>query len=142
MLMTMNRKAAANYGEVMVQTGVATSDSIELIQMLLDGLLESINLAEGHIKQKAIVEKSRHLTRASRIVIGLQGALDHEKGGDLARNLSELYAYVTRRLLHVNIHNDLAALTEVRELMVQIRDAWKMVPMLVPARGAPQRKAG
>jgi len=62
MLMTMNRKAAANYGEVMVQTGVATSDSIELIQMLLDGLLESINLAEGHIKQKAIVEKSRHLT--------------------------------------------------------------------------------
>jgi len=75
-------------------------------------------------------------------VIGLQGALDHEKGGDLARNLSELYAYVTRRLLHVNIHNDLAALAEVRELMVQIRDAWKMVPMLVPAKGAPLRKAG
>ena len=127
-----SRRAAANYGAVMVETGVATADRAQLVQMLLDGLLESLNAAEGHIRANAIQEKSHHLNRAGRIIIGLQSSLDYEKGGDLARNLSELYAYVTRRLLQINMKNDLVALSEVKGLMVQIRDAWKTVPSLVP----------
>jgi len=69
----------------------------------------------------------------SRIVIGLQGALDFERGGDLANNLNELYGYVTRRLLHVNARNDLDALEEIFGLMNEIRSAWEGVPDLIPA---------
>ena len=121
-----SRKVAANYGAVMVETGVATADRAQLVLLLLDGLLESLNAAEGHIKANAIQEKSRHLNRAGRIVIGLQGSLDFEKGGDLARNLAELYGYITRRLLQINMKNDLVALSEVKGLMMQIRDAWQI----------------
>jgi flagellar protein FliS len=65
--------------------------------------------------------------------LGLQGALDFEKGGDLASNLNELYSYVTRRLIHVNLHNDLKALEgEIYGLMSEIREAWDTVPSLVP----------
>ncbi len=127
-----SRKVAANYGAVMVETGVATADRAQLVLLLLDGLLESLNAAEGHIKANAIQEKSRHLNRAGRIVIGLQGSLDFEKGGDLARNLAELYGYITRRLLQINMKNDLVALSEVKGLMMQIRDAWQTVPSLIP----------
>lgn len=127
-----SRKVAANYGAVMVETGVATADRVQLVLLLLDGLLESLNAAEGHIKANAIQEKSRHLNRAGRIVIGLQGSLDFEKGGDLARNLAELYGYITRRLLQINMKNDLVALSEVKGLMMQIRDAWQTVPSLIP----------
>ena len=70
--------------------------------------------------------------RAGRIVIGLQGALDLEKGGDLANNLYELYSYVTRRLIHVNARNDLEVLQEVYVLMSDIRQAWRDVPNLLP----------
>jgi flagellar protein FliS len=130
--MMPNRKAAlADYGAVMVETGVSDADSVQLIQMLLDGLIESLDAAEGHIKANAIQAKSQHLTRAGRIVLGLQGALDFEKGGDLARNLSELYGYVTKRLLQVNLKNDLEGLHEVRGLMQQIREAWMLVPVKV-----------
>jgi flagellin-specific chaperone FliS len=66
------------------------------------------------------------------IVVGLQGALDFDKGGDIARNLNDLYSYVTRRLFHVNAHNDLEALQEVHNLMNEIRGAWQVVPSLVP----------
>ena len=72
------------------------------------------------------------MVRAGRIVIGLQGALDLEKGGDLARNLHELYSYVTRRLVYVNAHNDLTVLNEVQTLMSEIRQAWRDVPNLLP----------
>ena len=135
--MRANSRAIQSYGEVKVSSGVASANNVQLIQMLFDGLLESLATARGHIQHKNITEKSKAIARASRIVIGLQGALDFEKGGDLANNLNELYSYVTRRLFHVNAHNDLAALDEIHGLMREIRDAWEGVPALVPASNRP-----
>jgi len=131
--MRANQKAIAAYGDVKVTTGVASANGVQLIQMLFDGLLESLAATKGHIQNGAIVEKGKSIARASRIVIGLQGALDFERGGDLANNLNELYGYVTRRLLHVNARNDLDALEEIFGLMNEIRTAWEGVPDLIPA---------
>jgi len=131
--MRANQKAIASYGDVKVTTGVATANNVQLIQMLFDGLLESLATAKGHIQNGAIVDKGKSIARASRIVLGLQGALDFERGGDLANNLNELYGYVTRRLLYVNARNDLDALDEIYSLMNEIRSAWEGVPDLIPA---------
>jgi len=133
MQMRANQKAIASYGDVKVTTGVATANNVQLIQMLFDGLLESLATAKGHIQNGAIVDKGKSIARASRIVLGLQGALDFERGGDLANNLNELYGYVTRRLLYVNARNDLDALEEIFGLMNEIRSAWEGVPDLIPA---------
>jgi flagellar protein FliS len=131
------QRAIQSYGDVKVSTGVATSNNVQLIQMLFDGLLESLVATRGHIQHNNIQEKSKSIARASRIVLGLQGALDFEKGGDLANNLNELYSYVTRRLFHVNAHNDLVVLDEIYGLMKEIRDAWEGVPALVPPSSRP-----
>ena len=135
--MNMRERALASYGDVKVTTGVAGADSVQLIQMLFDGLIESLSTARGHMERGAIVEKGKALARAGRIVVGLQGALDFEKGGEIARNLNDLYSYVTRRLFHVNANNDLAALEEVHNLMNEIRTAWQQVPALVPGNPRP-----
>lgn len=135
--MRANLRAIQSYGDVKVTSGVASANNVQLIQMLFDGLLESLVAARGHIQHRNIHEKSKAIARASRIVLGLQGALDFEKGGDLAGNLNELYSYVTRRLFHVNAHNDLAVLDEIHGLMKEIRDAWEGVPSLVPASNKP-----
>ena len=135
--MRANMRAIQSYGDVKVTSGVASANNVQLIQMLFDGLLESLVAARGHIQHRNINEKSKAIARASRIVLGLQGALDFEKGGDLAANLNELYSYVTRRLFHVNAHNDLAVLDEIHGLMKEIRDAWEGVPSLVPASNKP-----
>jgi len=135
--MRANMRAIQSYGDVKVTSGVAAANNVQLIQMLFDGLLESLAAARGHIQHRNINEKSKAIARASRIVLGLQGALDFEKGGDLAANLNELYSYVTRRLFHVNAHNDLAVLDEIHGLMKEIRDAWEGVPSLVPASNKP-----
>ena len=130
--MRANHRAIESYGQVKVSTGVSKASSVELIQMLFDGLIESMSAAKGHIQHNNISEKSKAIARASRIVLGLQGALDFEKGGELAKNLDELYNYVTRRLLHVNARNDLQALEEIYGLMFEIRSAWESVPELIP----------
>ena len=130
----MNPQRALNsYGSVKVVAGVATASNVELIMMLFDGLIESLSLARGHIQHGSIESKSKSLQRASRIVLGLQNALDHEKGGELARNLSDLYTYVVRRIIDINAYNDLEALDEVVSMMQEIRAAWNQVPSLVPS---------
>jgi flagellar protein FliS len=63
--------------------------------------------------------------------VGLQGALDFERGGELAQNLNELYSYMTRRLFHINAHNDLTALEEVKTLVWDISQAWQTLPSLL-----------
>jgi len=131
-IMRLNFKAMESYGDGNRASQAVVADKVELIQMLFDGLLESLVTARGHIEHGAIEEKSKSLVRAGRIVIGLQGALDLDKGGDLARNLHELYSYVTRRLVYVNAHNDLNVLNEVQTLMTEIRQAWRDVPNLLP----------
>jgi len=134
--MRANYRAIESYGQVKVSTGVSKANSVELVQMLFDGLIESMSAAKGHIIHKNLEDKSKSIARASRIVLGLQGALDFEKGGELAKNLDELYNYVIRRLLHVNARNDLQALDEIYGLMIEIRSAWETVPALIPR--APQ----
>lgn len=131
--MRVHFKALDSYGAGSTSSQVGVADRVELIQMLFDGLIDSLSTARGHIERQAIEEKSKSLTRASRILVGLQGALDFEQGGELASNLNELYGYAIRRLLHVNIHNDIEALNEIRSLMSEVREAWRAVPSLVPA---------
>lgn len=130
--MRLHKFAHDSYGSIQLATGVASADNVKLILMLFDGLLESLAVTQGHIQHGNIPDKGKSIARASRIVLGLQGALDLDRGGDLARNLDELYSYVTRRLIHVNAHNDLVVLDEIRGLMNEIRDAWQTLPSLVP----------
>ena len=107
-----------------INTDPATASNIELIGMLFDGLLESLIATQSHIKNNNMQEKSKSVARSRRLVLGLQGALDFEKGGDLAENLNELYGYVIRRLLDVDDKNDQDALREIVKLMDDIRTGW------------------
>jgi flagellar protein FliS len=131
--MRVHFKAIDSYSTGSTATQAAVANRVELIQMLFDGLVDSLSAARGHIERRNIEEKNTALTRASRIVVGLQAALDLDKGGDLATNLNELYSYIIRRILHINIHNDLEALGEVRSLIAEVREAWRQVPSLLPA---------
>ena len=134
-------RAAQSYGSVQVMTGVASADSVQLIQMLFDGLAESLATARGHIENQNIEDKAKSLSRAGRIIVGLQGALDFERGGELAHNLNELYSYMTRRVLHINAFNDLEALAEVSGLVRDVASAWQQLPGLLAGNTQSQRYA-
>jgi flagellar protein FliS len=140
--MRVNFKAMASYGADNFASQASVANGVVLIQMLFDGLIDSLVAAQGHLQHGAIAEKGVAISRASRIVVGLQGSLDFEKGGDLAQNLNELYSYVTRRLIYANAYNDAGCLQEVQGLMDEIRQAWREVPSLsraqAPARASPQ----
>ncbi len=129
--MAFRKKGLASYGEVNVQAGTAYADSVQLIQMLFDGLIDSLAAAEGQIEREEMQAKGESLARAMRIIVGLQGSLNLEKGGEIAVNLASLYGYCARRLTHANLENDVEAIQEVKRLINEIREAWAQVPELL-----------
>lgn len=112
------------YRQVGVQTGVESASPHQLVLMLYDGLLESIVRARGALDVGDIEAKGLAITRAARIVDeGLKAALS-PAGGELTLHLSNLYAYVSARLMHAHLRNDVASLDECRRLIEPLRDAW------------------
>jgi flagellar protein FliS len=130
-IMAYKNRGANAYRNVDVSSAVPYADSVQLIQMLFDGLMASLADAEGHFDRNDIKGKNDCIGRATKIILGLQSALDFERGEELATNLSELYDYCVRRLLKANIRNDLEGIQEVKSLMSEIKDAWSLVPQLL-----------
>jgi len=87
----------------------------------------------GHVEAKG-----RAITRAVRIVEeGLRCSLNMEAGGQLAKDLSDLYSYLSMRLTLANVRNDEASLDEAYRLMQPLREAWNSIG---PQADAPQRR--
>ena len=128
------------YTKVGVETGVIEASPHKLILMLFDGAIVALASARRHMEDKAIPEKGQDISRAIDIISnGLGASLNLQIGGELAERLHALYDYMARRLLHANLHNDLAAIEEVSRLLGELRSAWEEItddPAVVSANRA------
>jgi len=124
----MMTKDLSQYQQVSAHGGVAASDPHQLILLLMNGALDAIAVAKGHMRRGEIAEKGANVSRAISIIDGLRGSLDHEIGGELVVNLDELYRYMGQRLLQANIKDNAEWLDEVSGLLREIKDAWEQIP--------------
>ncbi|MDJ0805694.1 MAG: flagellar export chaperone FliS [Gammaproteobacteria bacterium] len=125
----MNYKhGARQYGRVAVGSETAFASPHRLVQMLMEGALEKIAVAKGHMDRKEFEAKGKHINWAISIINGLRSSLNLEEGGEMAVNLDNLYDYMVRRLCESNLKNDLAILDEVSSLLTEIKSAWDVIP--------------
>jgi len=116
------------YQQVGVETRLSGADPHQLVAMLFDGFMEAVAQGRGAMRSGDRLAKGLALGRAVRIVEeGLRAGLDVKAGGALARDLGELYTYLTMRLTMANLKDDEAALDECQRLMTPLREAWMAI---------------
>lgn len=121
------RSKLAAYRSVSAHGAVAEGDPHALVLTLFDAVLGRLTAARTCI-EKAEVTRKAGLLHSSVVLLGeLRGSLDVQKGGQLAQNLSELYEYMMRRVIHANANDDATAVTEVLGLLGEIRTAWAAI---------------
>jgi flagellar protein FliS len=121
---TMKRGVNA-YANVGLETGIASASPHKLIVMLYDGALVALLSAKTNIAANNIAAKGTSISKAITIIDnGLRASLDKDAGGEIAANLDALYDYMSRRLLHANLKNDVPAIEEVHRLLTDLREAW------------------
>jgi flagellar protein FliS len=126
--MSPRKSALREYRDVGASTRVTSADPHTLILMLMDGALDAMAAAKGHVQRGAIEDKGRNLARAIAIIDGLRASLDRSASPELSDNLDDLYDYMSRRLLYANVYDDTVAIDEVAGLLREIRSAWDSIP--------------
>lgn len=116
---------ATNACETYLESRILTADPVELVHILCRSVLDAIRQARLDLREGRIRERSRAITRASDILNELALSLDHQAGGDLSRNLAELYAYVQKLLVDGNTRQQDAPLAEAENLVTMLAEAWQ-----------------
>ncbi len=121
-----NPQGVSAYQSVGAGGAIGGASRERLVQMLLDGALERIATAKGHIQRGEAAQKGEQIGKAISIVDGLRGSLNPE-AGEISQNLGDLYVYISGRLLTANAEADPAILDEVADLLREIRSAWDVI---------------
>ena len=119
-------RALSSYSALEVETGIGSASPQRLIIMLYDGALKSVFAAKAAMARGDVAAKGAALSKAISIIDeGLRAALNLEGGGEIAHNLMALYEYISTRLLHANLKNDVKSLDEAGRLLSELKNAWE-----------------
>lgn len=95
-----------------------------LVPLLYEHLLAHLRRAQIQIQQREYEGKAASLEKASDILIELMGALDRDKGGELAERLAALYAYFGSEILAVGRSLDTGRLGKTVEMISSLHESW------------------
>lgn len=133
MVKSRANSALSRYQSVNVSTGIEDATPHRLVRMLMEGALDKIAIAKGHMLHSEMAEKGRYISWAITIISGLQSSLDMEAGGEISRNLDDLYDYMVRRLGEAGASNDPMILDEITSLLIEVKSAWDVIPQRLEA---------
>ena len=121
-----NKKMTAAYQTTERNALVETEDSHQLVLIMFDALIKSIDIYVDNIDIKtADTElRTKHFSRSLTIIYSLQSSLDFEKGGDIADNLFQTYEFARQMIIGSIKNMDAAGPKRALGLLTEIREAW------------------
>lgn len=125
----------AQYDQYLEQT-ILTASPMELVRTLYRLVLDNVRQAAHCLVSGDIAGRGKAVSTATDALLELLTSLDHQQGGALSRNLSELYGYMASRMLQGHMDQDATPFDEVERLVSTLLDAWENVEFATPAAGS------
>jgi flagellar secretion chaperone FliS len=105
------------------KTRATTATPAQLIGMLYDALLVSLQRAVEALEEDRRMPATEQLVRSQRLVTELRCSLNFE-AGELSRNLDNIYEYVWKQLVAANVSRDAGSVASCVSLIAPLRRAW------------------
>jgi len=111
------------------ETSIKTAGQGKLIVLLYDEAIKNLDraIAVLDLENRQYDKANNAIIKAQDIITELSASLDFEKGKDIASNLFSLYVYFNRQLTAANLDKDSKPLIPVRNMMYELRSAWKQI---------------
>jgi flagellar protein FliS len=94
----------------------------------LDQALELMHLNDSGKRDPSRIEKiGKSVVKTQEIISELMVSLDFEQGGEIAGNLFSLYTWFNRELMEANIRQEARRISNIRNLIEDLRGAWHEV---------------
>ena len=118
-------KGYGAYSQAYQKAAVNTVDQRKLILMLYDGAIKFLSHAVEKMEKGEAYEAHSHLIKGKSIIAELLASLNLDNGGDIARNLQRLYAYMFNELIDANLNKEADRVQRVVHLLKELRMAWQ-----------------
>lgn len=107
-------------------TSIQSASREKLLLMMYEGAIKFVKLALTAMEKKDIAARGENIGRAFDIVLELNNTLDHKVGdGEIAKQLEQLYMFITDQFTKANIHNDPKPLMEALKILETLYEGWK-----------------
>lgn len=108
-------------------SAVMTATPGGLVVMLYDGIGRFLRQAAAAMEDGDRATASARMQRAEAIVSELQVTLDHERGGEIAGRLADIYGFWRRHLDEARAEQDPARLRQVVTQAAELRTAFAAI---------------
>lgn len=119
---------ATNMQAAYKQNAMNTASPGELTLMLYNGCLKFLKQAKQAIEANDIQGRSVAMTKAQNIIRELMVTLKTDS--EVGENMMRMYDFILSRMIDANVQNDVKALEEAEQLVIEFRDTWKQVIQL------------
>ncbi|MDP2575164.1 flagellar export chaperone FliS [Vibrio penaeicida] len=116
------------YKKVSVDSQLSAASPHKIIQMLMAGAIERLIQGKAAMQQGNIATKGERLGKALDIVIALRSCLSMDDGGDIAKNLDQLYEFMITQITVANQSNEPKPIDDVVDIIREIKSAWDQIP--------------
>lgn len=108
------------------QTSITSASREQILLMLYEGAIKFTKLAIQAAEQKKVAERGTNLMRAYDIIMELQVSLDHKVGGDVAKQLDQLYTFILDQYTKTNISGEVQPLKDALKVIENLYEGWKV----------------
>jgi flagellar protein FliS len=119
------------------QTAVTTASREQILIMLYEGAIKQLKKASECCQAKDLAGKGVAVGKAHDIINELSNSLDFSVGGEIAKNLERLYAFMVEQIVQGNIQNDPTKFDASRKLLENLLEGWKgAIEQIKQAKGS------
>src|SRR5437868_7909444 len=105
-------------------TSIQSASREKLLLMMYEGAIKFVKMAITAAENKQIAERGMNIGRAYDIILELNNTLDHKVGGDISKNLEQLYMFITDQYQQANITGDPQPLRGALKVLETLYDGW------------------
>ena len=106
------------------QNSIATASKEQILIMLYDGAIRFSKQAKECIEKNDMAGKGKYIGKTMAIISEFANTLDHEIGGEIAKNLDALYSFMLKELSTANVQNDSSRIDPVCNMLCELRATW------------------
>lgn len=100
------------------------ASGVRLVILLYEQIIQDLGRAVKAIEQNDIERRTREINHALTVIGHLQGTLDLERGGTVARNLARFYTSVRAGLVAAHARVSRQILQQQITYLLEVREAW------------------
>jgi len=106
------------------KTSIQSASKEKLLLLMYEGAIRFVKQAMIACDKNEIAERGLNIGKAYDVIMELNNTLNHDVGGEIAKNLEQLYLFMTERLTRANVSGNRAELEPVLRVLETLHSGW------------------